>query len=42
MRVAGQPDKAVDRGRDQDQRLQPHAVADPFELQRQPETRDWR
>ena len=37
MRVAGQADKAVDRGRDQDQRLQPDAVADPLQLQRQAE-----
>ena len=35
--AAGQPDKAIDRGRDQDQRLQPLAVADPVELQRQTE-----
>ena len=34
---AGQPDETIDRGRDQDQRLQPLAVADPIELQRQTE-----
>ena len=35
--AAGQPDKAIDRGRDQDQRLQPLAVTHPVELQRQTE-----
>ena len=34
---AGQSDEAVDRSRDQDQRLQPHIVADPLELKRQAE-----
>ena len=37
MRVPGQANEALDRRRDLDQRLQPDAVADPLELQRQPE-----
>ena len=34
---SGQTDEAIDRRRDQDQRLQPDAVADPLELQREAE-----
>ena len=38
MRGARQADEAVDRGGDQDQRLQPHIVADPLELEGEAET----